>query len=285
MNRKDDESRLVSRMRELERKATKDAETDAVELPSLAVIGAGRVGRSTARAARDAGLRVTLSGRRDALAADEEAEIALLCVPDSAIAEACETVSAAIPPLRYVGHTSGATGLDALEAAARHGARTFSIHPLQTVHDGNATLTGAPCAVSGSDSEARRIATALGARLGMRPFRLDEEHRATYHAAASIASNYLVALEEVAAELLAATGAEHARELLAPLVLRTAANWVEHGGNALTGPIARGDEETVERHLDAIAEVAPELLDTYRALAERTRALAARREPEPEVTA
>jgi predicted short-subunit dehydrogenase-like oxidoreductase (DUF2520 family) len=279
MNRKDDEVRLVSRMRELERKATKDAETaDAVELPSLAVIGAGRVGRSIARGVGDAGLRATLSGRRDAPAAGEEAGIALLCVPDSAIAEACEMVSAAIPPLRYVGHTSGATGLDALKAAARRGARTFSIHPLQTVHDGNASLTGAPCAVSGCDAEARRIATALATCLGMRPFRLDEEHRATYHAAASMASNYLVALEEVAAELLAATGAEHARELLAPLVIRTAANWAEHGGDALTGPIARGDEETVERHLDAIAKVAPELLDTYRALAERTRELAARRE-------
>jgi pantoate--beta-alanine ligase len=267
-------------MRELERKDTMDPEiADAVELPSLAVIGAGRVGRSIARAARDAGLDVTLSGRRDALAAAEETEIALLCVPDSAIVDACATVSAAVPPLRYIGHTSGATGLDALQAAARRGARTFSIHPLQTVHDGTATLTGAPCAVSGSDGDARRIATALATRLGMRPFGLDEEHRATYHAAASIASNYLVALEELAAELLERTGADDARELLAPLVLRTAANWAEHGRDALTGPIARGDEETVERHLDAIAEVAPELLDTYRALAERTRALAAGREP------
>jgi predicted short-subunit dehydrogenase-like oxidoreductase (DUF2520 family) len=244
------------------------------EFPPLAVVGAGRVGRSLTRAATDAGLRVSLSGRRDALAASEEAGIAVLCVPDSSIADACETIASAVPPLRYVGHTSGSTGLGALDAATRRGAHPFSIHPLQTVPDGDASLAGAPCAVSGSDPGARALASALAARLGMRPFPLPEEHRAAYHAAASIASNYLVALEESAVELLEAIGTEDARELLAPLVLRSAANWAERGGDALTGPIARGDEETVARHLEAIAAVAPELLDTYRALAERTRALA-----------
>jgi predicted short-subunit dehydrogenase-like oxidoreductase (DUF2520 family) len=265
-----------------------------VILPALAVIGPGRVGRSLARVASDAGLSVSLSGRRDALAACEQAEIALLCVPDASIEQACETISAAVPPLRYVGHTSGATHLGVLHAARRRGAHLFSIHPLQTVPDGGAPLAGAPCAVSGSDSEARRVATELATALAMRPFPLSDHQRAAYHAAASIASNYLVALEEAAAELLRRSGTEDARELLAPLVLRTAANWAERGGEALTGPIARGDEETVERHVHAIAQTAPELLDVYVALAEHTRALAARdrvaaetgdREAEPEVTA
>ncbi|MGH2941893.1 MAG: Rossmann-like and DUF2520 domain-containing protein [Solirubrobacteraceae bacterium] len=264
-------------MRELERKATSDPEiADAVESPSLAVIGAGRVGRSIARAAGDAGLRVTLSGRRDALAAGEEAEIALLCVPDSAIEDACETISAAIPPLPYVGHTSGATGLDALEAAARHGTRTFSIHPLQTVHDGNATLTGAPCAVSGSDSEARRIATALAARVGMRPFRLDEEHRATYHAAASIASNFLVTLEGIAERLAQTAGLE--RERLVALVEASVANWAALGAErALTGPIARGDVDTLARQRAAVAERLPAEIELFDALVDATRRLAADR--------
>jgi predicted short-subunit dehydrogenase-like oxidoreductase (DUF2520 family) len=75
---------------------------------------------------------------------------------------------------------------------------------------------------------------------------------------------------------LAAAGAPDARELLAPLVLRTAANWSERGAAALTGPIARGDEATVARHLDALREIAPELVPMYEALAERTRELAAR---------
>jgi predicted short-subunit dehydrogenase-like oxidoreductase (DUF2520 family) len=103
----------------------------------------------------------------------------------------------------------------------------------------------------------------------MRPFEVPEEHRAAYHAAASIASNLLVALEESAAALLEKAGVDDARELLAPLVLRTAANWAERGPEALTGPIARGDRETVERHRAALAELAPELLPMYEALATR----------------
>lgn len=261
-------------MRELERTRTDTTGRADAQLP-LAVIGAGRVGRSIAHAASDVGLSVTLSGRRDALAACEQARAALLCVPDDSIEEACETASAAVPPLRFVGHTSGATGLDALGAAARRGARTFSIHPLQTVPDGGPHLAGSACAVSGSDGAAVRYATELAAELGMRPFLLPERYRAAYHAAASIACNFLVALEETAVELLERTGVEDARELLAPLVLRTAANWAERGGDALTGPITRGDEDTVNRHLEAIDELAPELRDAYTALAERTRKIAA----------
>jgi predicted short-subunit dehydrogenase-like oxidoreductase (DUF2520 family) len=108
----------------------------------------------------------------------------------------------------------------------------------------------------------------------MRSFEIPEERRAAYHAAASMASNFLVALEESAAGLLAEAGAPDARELLAPLVLRTAANWSERGAAALTGPIARGDEATVARHLAALRDTAPQLVPLYEALAERTRELA-----------
>src|SRR4051794_8586344 len=114
-------------MRELER------ESPETHIPALAVVGPGRLGRSVARAARDAGIGATLAGRSDALAASESAGVALLCVPDTSITEACASISAAIPPLRFVGHTSGATGLDALGDAAARGAETFVLHPLQTV--------------------------------------------------------------------------------------------------------------------------------------------------------
>ncbi len=120
-----------------------------------------------------------------------------------------------------------------------------------------------------------QLARSLAAALAMVPFEIRDEDRPAYHAAACLASNFLVALEESAAELLSRSGVENPRELLAPLVLRTAANWSEHGAAALTGPIARGDEETVERHLAALAETHPELLELYSALAERTRAIAA----------
>jgi predicted short-subunit dehydrogenase-like oxidoreductase (DUF2520 family) len=265
-------------MRELERDPP-DTPTPPAEGVGmhLAVIGAGRAGNSMAAAADRAGVGVELAGRDDALAACRRAEIALLCVPDGAIAEACEAIAPAVPPLRFVGHVSGASGLDSLAMARERGAEAFSLHPLQTIPDGGADLTAAPCAVAGSSPEALRLAERLAERLGMRPFRVSEERRAAYHAAATIASNLLVALEESAAELLARAGVEDGRELLAPLVLRTAANWAERGPQALTGPIARGDEATVGRHLAALRETAPELIPLYETLAERARELAAQR--------
>jgi predicted short-subunit dehydrogenase-like oxidoreductase (DUF2520 family) len=261
-------------MRELERDLPNIAETvHEGALPPLAVIGAGRVGRSIAAAAERAGLEVELAGREGALDACRGAEAALLCVPDSAIRKACATVAAAVPPLSLVGHVSGATDLEALRPARARGAEAFSIHPLQTIPDPGSDLTGAPCAVSGSSDAVLELAERLANRLGMRPFRVPEERRAAYHAAASIGSNLLVALEESASELLSRAGIKDGRKLLAPLVLRTAANWAERGAEALTGPIARGDEATVERHREALRETAPELLDLYEALVERAREL------------
>jgi len=265
-------------VRELEREAPEaaGAEADTTPLPRLVVVGRGRVGESIASAAERAGLEAAQAGRDDLEPACASAEASLLCVPDAAIADACEALARFVPRLRLVGHVSGAAGLDVLGPAADRGAALFSMHPLQTVPDGTSDLTGAPCAVAGSDGAALAFATALAARLGMRPFEVPEERRAAYHAAASMASNFLVALEESAASLLDEAGIEDARELLAPLVLRTAANWSERGGGALTGPIARGDEATTGRHLEALRQSAPELIPLYEALAERTRALAER---------
>ncbi len=262
-------------MRELERD-TNHAGSPAghIDLPPVAIIGRGRVGRSLAHAAGQAGLDHRLVATAEAPEASREAGIALLCVPDEAIQGACEAVAAAVPPPRLVGHTSGATGLDALAAARAAGAATFSLHPLQTFPDDAASPAGAPCAVSASDAVSARTAAALAEGLGMRPFEVREESRAAYHAAASMASNFLVTLEESATMLLERAGVDDARHLLAPLVLRTAANWAERGEAALTGPIARGDERTVARHSEALAALAPELVDAYEALAARTRDLA-----------
>jgi predicted short-subunit dehydrogenase-like oxidoreductase (DUF2520 family) len=269
-------------MRELERDLP-DATAPRADdwLPALAVVGAGRAGRSIAATAELAGVPIELAGREQALEACRRAEVALLCVPDAAITGACATIAGAVPPLRFVGHVSGATTLDAMAPARDQGAEVFSLHPLQTIPDGGADLTGAPGAVSGSSAAALRLAERLAGRLGMRPFEVPEERRAAYHAAASIASNLLVALEESSAELLDRIGIEDARELLAPLVLRTAANWAERGPEALTGPIARGDGATVERHLGALRDTAPELLPLYEALTERASELAIRETEAP----
>ena len=245
-------------------------------LPRLAIIGRGRVGGALARAGEAAGTDLATAGREDALQVARGAEAALLCVPDAEIGRACEAIAGAVPPLRLVGHVSGATTLDALAAATDRGAIAFSLHPLQTVPDERTDLTGAPCAIAGSHPEAVEFARKLTEVLGMRPFEVPEHRRAAYHAAASIASNFLVALQESAAELFETAGIDDARDLLAPLVLRTAANWSERGGDALTGPIARGDEATVAEHLAALRDIAPELVPMYEALAERTRALGGR---------
>jgi predicted short-subunit dehydrogenase-like oxidoreductase (DUF2520 family) len=263
-------------MRELERELRPQPTPEA----PIIVIGRGRVGGSLAAAAENAELPVRLVPAADAARASAGATAVLICVPDGAIAEVCEAVASSDPAPVLVGHVSGAGTLAALEPAFAAGAATFSLHPLQTFPDGATAIEGTPAAVAGSDESAAAFARALGERLGMRPFDVPDSQRAAYHAAACMASNFLVALQEAAAELLARSGAGdpgEARELLAPLVLRTAANWAERGPEALTGPIARGDRETVERHRAALAELSPELLETYDALAAHTETVASGR--------
>jgi predicted short-subunit dehydrogenase-like oxidoreductase (DUF2520 family) len=222
------------------------------------VVGAGRMGSALAAALREARLEVTgplARGRR----CPHDADCVLLCVPDAEIGNAARDVT----PGPLVGHVSGATTLAPL---APHEA--FSMHPLMTVP---ATFTGASAAVAGSTDRALATARALAEALGMRPFEITDDDRAAYHAAASMASNYLVALEDAAERLLGTTGAP--RELLVPLVRTTVENWARDGAHALTGPIARGDEETVARQRAAVEERTPELLGLFDALTHSTREL------------
>lgn len=262
-------------MGELERE--KNSSAAEYQAPSpIAVVGRGRLGTAIAAEATAAGLEVRLAGRDEIGAACAGAELALLCVPDSAIAHACASVAEQPSPPPLVAHSSGATSLGALEQARRRGSETLSLHPLQTVPRGETRLAGAAAAISASSPTALAAGWALAETLGMEPFELPDDARVAYHAAASIASNFLVTLEQTATELLEAAGLPNGRELLAPLVLRTAANWADRGAEALTGPIARGDQATVARHLGALDELAPELRPLYLELARRTRAVAER---------
>ena len=149
----------------------------------------------------------------------------MLCVPDAEIAAAAETLTAAAP---LVGHTSGATPLSAL---AHAGVPAFGLHPLQSFAHPGVRFEGAGAAVAGSTPEALAFATALAERLGMKPFEIDDEGRAAYHAAASVASNFLVTLQ-AAAETIASgagLGRDDARALLMPLVRQTVENVAELG--------------------------------------------------------
>jgi predicted short-subunit dehydrogenase-like oxidoreductase (DUF2520 family) len=199
------------------------------------------------------------------------ADAVLLCVPDAQIAAA----AALIAPGPPVGHCSGATSLDAL---APHEA--FSLHPLMTVTALGADLDGAGGAIAGTTPYALDLAKRLALALGLRPVEIAESDRAAYHAAASIASNFLVTLEAAAERLGAAAGVD--RELLAPLVRATVENWARLGaGQALTGPVARGDDATVARQRDAVATRAPQLLPLFDTLLDATRALADQAALEP----
>lgn len=202
-------------------------------------------------------------------------EAILLCVPDREITAAARAVSGAAP---LVGHTSGATPLAALAPAVRGGAASFGLHPLVAVSGRSQSFRGAGCAVAGSDPRALAATTAIACRLGMSPFRIDDAQRAAYHAAAAIASNFLVTLEAAAESLLvgAGVGAAEARTLLVPLVRSSVEAWAALGPErALTGPVARGDDGTVASHRAAVAASRPELLALFDAMVERTQALAA----------
>jgi predicted short-subunit dehydrogenase-like oxidoreductase (DUF2520 family) len=245
---------------------------DTISTARVGVIGAGRVGTALASALREAGVAVTGPAGRDEIPRGCDALV--LSVPDAHISAAAAAVAGAAP---LFGHTSGATGLSALAPAGGAG---FGLHPLQTFSAGSEGLqafAGAGCAVAGTTPEALAFATALARTLRMKPFEIDDDGRAAYHAAASVASNFLVTLQAAAESIAAGAGLDRseARALLTPLLRRTVDNLAELGPErALTGPLARGDELTVVAQRDAVAEIAPHLLDLFDELVHHTRALA-----------
>ena len=238
----------------------------------IGILGAGRLGTALACALRDAGYEVDGPAARGTVPGGDAV---LLCVPDAEIPTAAATVAGAGAAL--VGHTSGATPLSALAAAA--GAGIFGLHPLQTLTRARAAFRGCACAVGGSSTGALAAARGIALDLGMEPFEIADAQRPAYHAAASVASNFLVTLEATAERVAARAGMSpaEARARLAPLVRTTVDNWVTDGPErALTGPVARGDRATVAAQRDAVAEAGEDLLPLFDVLVERTAALAER---------
>jgi predicted short-subunit dehydrogenase-like oxidoreductase (DUF2520 family) len=217
---------------------------------SVNVIGRGRVGSAIAARLEERGVELR----------DDAAELTLVCVPDTAIRDVARRLTTG--QVRWLAHTSGATPLAALDPHSRR----FGLHPLQTFtrSRGPEQLDGAFAAVTAETDEARERGFELARVLGLEPFALDDEARPLYHAGAAIASNYLVTLHRVASDLFAAAGAPP--EALEPLMRRTIDNGFE-----LTGPIERGDWETVEAHREAIRSTRPDLEPLYDVLAEATK--------------
>ncbi|GAA5203452.1 Rossmann-like and DUF2520 domain-containing protein [Microbacterium jejuense] len=229
----------------------------AAGLGVVAIVGDGRMGRALAAGLRAAGAAV--DGPLGHEATGEGADIVVLAVPDSEIAGA----AASLAPGPVVGHVSGATTLVPL---APHEA--FGLHPLMTVTAAGVDFAGVPAAIAATSARGQAVAHALAKALGLRPFEIDDDDRAAYHAAASIASNFLVTLETFAAELAATAGIS--RDALAPLVRATVSNWETSGAAALTGPIARGDHATVARQRAAVAERMPHRTALFDALTDAT---------------
>jgi predicted short-subunit dehydrogenase-like oxidoreductase (DUF2520 family) len=235
--------------------------------------------RTPARAARLAAALPGATAVAGPQAVGDAADLVFLTVPDAAIGPVAQSV--AWRTGQAVVHTSGVDSLASLAAARQAGALVGSLHPLQTfapspAADPLAPFAGITCALEGDAALLPRL-EALVAVLGARSLRLPAEAKPLYHAAAVVASNYLVTLLHLAAELWDAFGVDERTAIAAllPLVQGAVDNVAAHGpGRALTGPIARGDLATVERHLAAIERGRPEALPPYRALALATLTLA-----------
>jgi predicted short-subunit dehydrogenase-like oxidoreductase (DUF2520 family) len=265
----------------------------------VAMVGAGTLGTAIAVLLEAAGHQVVgVSGREETrrranthlpgapflepAEAAAGAELVVIGTPDDVIEPTAETLAgaAAVGSGTWVAHLSGSLGLDVLRPAVAAGARVLAIHPLQTfpdVESALARLHGCAIAVTASDEEGNRLGERLASDLGGVPFRLSDELRPLYHAAAVFASNYLVTASAIAESLFAAAGVPDPAHVMAPLQRATLDNVERLGAaHALTGPAVRGDAGTIRRNLEALDRHAPELIASYVAMARATLDLAER---------
>ena len=241
----------------------------------------GRTGASSARMAHDSGLDSSaVLPRADTLA---RAAIVFLTVPDDAIAPLCAEIAAqgGWREGQCVVHCSGALPSSVLQPAREAGALAASFHPLQAFASVEAALANLPGSTFGieGDKPLVEVLDRLVEVLGGTALHLTPEQKRLYHAAASIASNYTVALAGLASDLLVSAGvspdANTALRYLLPLLRGTVDNLGTLGlPQALTGPLARGDVGTVARHLEALDHIDPDLARLYRLLAHMTLPLA-----------
>lgn len=257
-------------------------------MTTAALIGPGRAGTLLATALARAGARLVavaggtsdarervaslVAGARpldDPVAAAAAAELVVLAVPDRTIETVADALAIAdVCEGRRLVHVAGALGVAPLRRASLAGARVAACHPAMTIPEGAtdpASLVGAAWAVTARPAD-RAWAHELVTMLGGDPHDVDEDVRALYHAGLTVGSNAVGAAVATARQLLLAAGIDRPASFLAPLVAPSVANVLERGAAALTGPVVRGDAGTIAGHLAVLCEVAPELLDAYRAL-------------------
>jgi predicted short-subunit dehydrogenase-like oxidoreductase (DUF2520 family) len=264
----------------------------------VGVVGAGRVGTALAAALRRSGHRIVAVSAVSAASLDRVeallpgtpvrppqdvvagADLVLLTVPDDALPALVSGLAATGTELagRLVMHASGRHGLAVLEPATRRGALPLALHPVMTFTgrpDDVDRLAGVSFGVT-TPEQLRPVAEVLVMEMGGEPVFIAEDDRGLYHAALAGAANHLVTQVVQAADLLAAVGVAQPSRMLGPLLGAALDNALRLGDAALTGPVARGDAETVASHLAALRAAAPEALPAYLALARLTadRALA-----------
>lgn len=258
----------------------------------VGIVGAGRVGASVGAALDRAGHEVVaVSAVSDSSLAraarllpraavrplDEvvaAADLVIVAVPDDALRSLIAGLADADVwrSGQLVAHTSGAQGIGVLDPAAARGVLALALHPVMTFTgrpEDLDRLLGAPFGVTAAD-ELRPVAESLVVEMGGEPVWVPESARPLYHAALSIGSNHLVTIVNEALGLLAGAGIEDGPSLIAPLLSASLDNALRLGDAALTGPVARGDVQTVTAHLRALGADAPDALPAYVAMARRT---------------
>lgn len=261
-------------------------------MTSIGVIGAGRVGAVLAAALRAAGHDiVAAAGESNASRTRIEtllpgvpvmkptdvaraSELLLLTVPDDMLENVVTSLvgAGAIREGQYVVHTSGRHGLSVLQAATRIGAHPIAMHPAMTFTGTDVDLGRLPGCVFGVTTrpEDKACAEVLIADLKGNAMWVSESKRTLYHAGLAHGANHLVTLVAQAMDMLAASGADDPAATLRPLLTAALDNALTYGDAALTGPIVRGDVNTVRAHLADIAEATPEALPSYVAMARAT---------------
>jgi predicted short-subunit dehydrogenase-like oxidoreductase (DUF2520 family) len=234
--------------------------------------GVSAVSRSSLRRAADLLPDVPVLPPDDVV---QRADLVLLAVPDDVLPDLVAGLAAtkAFRAGQIVVHTSGARGVDVLAPATAVGVLPLALHPAM-IFTGRAEdiarLAAACIGVTVADETGWSVGEALVLEMGAEPVRIPPEARPLYHAALAHGANHLATLVRDAVDTLERAGVVPAERLLGPLLEAALDNTLRHGDRALTGPVARGDLDTVRLHLRVLAESAPELLDPYRTQANRT---------------
>jgi predicted short-subunit dehydrogenase-like oxidoreductase (DUF2520 family) len=255
----------------------------------LVIVGPGRAGGSLAIAAEAAGhdicgvlARSDYEGPWPRLEWDSdlpECDLAFIAVKDDAISDVSQRLAEHVRDVGVVAHLSGFVPVLVLHHLQERGTAVGGFHPLVSLPDsqtGATALAGAYVGIDG-DQLAVDTLTILAGTLRMEPFRLDDRARPAYHAAAAAAANFVVTSLAVSGDLFASAGIDP--KVSRPLVERVVANVFEKGpSESLTGPIARGDIETVVGHLTAAHEVSDHVGRQFKLMAEATAIRAGREE-------